>query len=122
MTICFLFFFESQNRDAVAELRENGFETSSGSDSELDGNDGEIASTGSGDTEGKRSELESVELDSNFIFINSIQAPKKSYIRLATKIPQETKGIGRIRISKHRRRWDRIVNLIVNMPEILRNH
>lgn len=33
-------------------LRENGFETSSGSDSELDAHDGEIASTGSGDTEG----------------------------------------------------------------------
>lgn len=43
-------------RDAVAELRENGFETSSGSDSELDGNDGEIASTGSGDTEGPEQE------------------------------------------------------------------
>lgn len=39
-------------RDAVAELRENGFETSSGSDSEIEVNDGEIASTGSGDTEG----------------------------------------------------------------------
>lgn len=63
-------FFESQNRDAVAELRENGFETSSGSDSELDGNDGEIASTGSGDTEGRRNELESLELDPNSIFFN----------------------------------------------------
>lgn len=50
----------------MAELRENGFETSSGSDSELDGNDGEIASTGSGDTEGKRNELETVELALNF--------------------------------------------------------
>lgn len=46
-------------RDAVAELRENGFETSSGSDSELDGNDGEIASTGSGDTEGPEDECHS---------------------------------------------------------------
>lgn len=43
----------------MAELRENGFETSSGSDSELDGNDGEIASTGSGDTEGPEEECHS---------------------------------------------------------------
>lgn len=33
----------------MAELRENGFETSSGSESEMDANDGEIASTGSGE-------------------------------------------------------------------------
>lgn len=36
--------------DAVVELRENGFDTSSGSESEADGN--EVASNGSGDTEG----------------------------------------------------------------------
>lgn len=46
----------SNYRDAVAELRENGFETSSGSDSDIEVNDGEVASTGSGDTEGPEEE------------------------------------------------------------------
>lgn len=40
------------NRDAVAELRHTGFDTSStGSDSDLDQNE-EVVSNGSGDTEG----------------------------------------------------------------------
>lgn len=52
LTYQFMARLPAPYRDAVVELRENGFETSSGSDSELDGNDGEIASMGSGDTEG----------------------------------------------------------------------
>lgn len=51
--------------DAVVELRENGIETSSGSDSELDANDGEIASNGSGDTEGPEEEGHSTSDDSS---------------------------------------------------------
>lgn len=43
----------------MAELRENGFETSSGSDSEIEVNDGEVVSTGSGDTEGPEEEGQS---------------------------------------------------------------
>lgn len=49
-------FSNFTNRDAVAELRENGFETSSGSDSELEANEGEVVSNGSGDTEGPEEE------------------------------------------------------------------
>lgn len=43
----------------MAELRENGFETSSGSDSEMEANDAEAVSTGSGDTEGPEEEGQS---------------------------------------------------------------
>lgn len=48
-------------RDAVAELRQHGFETSSGSESDLEqiDPDQEIASNGSGDTEGPEDELPS---------------------------------------------------------------
>lgn len=46
----------SYSRDAVAELRENGFETSSGSESEMEPNEGENVSNGSGDTEGPEDE------------------------------------------------------------------
>lgn len=52
-------------RDAVVELRENGIETSSGSDSELDVNDGEVASNGSGDTEGPEEDAHSSSDDSS---------------------------------------------------------
>lgn len=47
-------------RDAVAQLRQNGFETtSSGSDSELENHDIEIVSNDSGDTEGPEEEAQS---------------------------------------------------------------
>lgn len=46
-------------RDAVAELRQHGFETSSSSDSDLEPNDPEVLSNGSGDTEGPEEELPS---------------------------------------------------------------
>lgn len=49
----------------MVELRENGIETSSGSDSELDANDGEVASNGSGDTEGPEEEGHSTSDDSS---------------------------------------------------------
>lgn len=56
--------------DAVAELRENGFDTSSGSDSEADGN--EVASNGSGDTEGKTTSHQ-------FLCVCGCQKPPLSY-------------------------------------------
>lgn len=46
-------------RDAVAELRQHGFETSSGSESDVEPIDPEILSNGSGDTEGPEDELPS---------------------------------------------------------------
>lgn len=46
-------------RDAVAELRQHGFETSSGSESDLEQIDPEVLSNGSGDTEGPEDEMPS---------------------------------------------------------------
>lgn len=46
-------------RDAVAELRQHGFETSSGSESDVEQIDPEVVSNGSGDTEGPEDEAPS---------------------------------------------------------------
>lgn len=51
----------------------------------------------------------------------TLKDPKKSAIRLATRIRHGMKATGRIRISKHRRQWAQTVNSIGSMHVNLQN-